>query len=169
MSAIDDAFGALTDINLQEIRSEVTNLRAIKAWSLKQLGMDFEIGDRVQIIDDQPSSVGRESGWYSYREALAVGQTGIAEEVFFNASHGIWQIDVAMDRTWSVHDRDVFTGRGYEKVYTRYWNGPASETPEGFDAPSKFDQEKWPHGKVKHFFLNVRWLAKAPASEGATA
>ena len=168
MSAIDDAFGALTSNNLQQIRSEVANLRAIKAWSLKQLGMDFEVGDRVAIVDDQPSSVGRNSGWYAYREALAVGQTGIAKEVFFNDSHGIWQVEVAMDRTWTIDERDAFTGHGYQTVYTRYWNGPADETPEGFVAPSKFDQERCPGGKVKHFYLNVRWLAKAP-DEGGTA
>lgn len=156
MTALDEALDAINSINLQNLRSEIDNLRAIKAWALQQLGVDYQPGDRVVIVDDYPSSVGKGHGWYHYREALAPGQTGIAGEIFFNATHGIWQVDVGMDRTWSVSEE-------WNGAKIRYWNGPAAETPDGYVPPTKFDQERHPDGKVKHFFMEISRVAKADA------
>lgn len=153
MTAFDSALDALKSIDMHALRSEVDNLRAIKAWAVQQLAIDYKPGDRVRIVSEDPADTKLGHGWYHYREALAPGQTGIVGEIFFNAAHGVWQVDVGMDRTWSVHDH------GGKQI--RYWNGPADETPDGYVPPTDFDQERHPHGRVKHFFLLVDEVARA--------
>lgn len=153
MSAVEDTVAALRSLNLQALQSEVDNLRAIKDWAMTQLGVDYKPGDRVVIVSSAPSSVERGSGWYHYREALEPGQTGTAGEITFNSSRKCWQVLVGMDRAWSV-STETF------RPPTRYWSGPASETPDGYVAPSKFDQERYPEGKVKWFAMKVEWVAR---------
>lgn len=158
-SPIDQLVTALEATNMQQLRAEMANLRAVKAWALAQLDIDFHVGDRVVITSPEPSQVG--GGWHHYREALAVGQTGIAGEITFNEARGIWQCLVGMDRTWSVHERETWPPPA-SPVVTRYWNGPADETPEGFEPPRAYDREHHPNGKIKRFAMNVAWLALAP-------
>lgn len=155
MSAIEATVDALKSLNLQALKSEVDNLRAIKEWALAQLKVDYRPGDRVVITSARPSEAG--GGWHHYREALAPGQTGIAGEITFNSFSNCWQVLVGLDRTWSVHER----GWGDTAGLIRYWNGPADETPEGYEPPRAYDQERHPDGKVKHFAMKVEWLAKA--------
>lgn len=170
MTAVEDTVAAIKGLDLQALQSEVNELRAIREWALAQLDVDFTTGDRVVITSLRPSQVG--GGWEVYREALAVGQTGIAGKIYFNQNSKRWQVLVGMDRAWSVHE----SGRFDDPKMTRYWRGPASETPEGFEPPSEYDQQRHPEGRVKHFALDVTWLAMAnhhsptsvaPAAEGA--
>lgn len=146
MAALADAVTALKSLNLQQLQAEIDTLHAIRDWAMAQLGIDYEPGDRVVIDSDRPSELG--GGWHHYREALAPGQTGIAGEISFNTHSKRWQVLVGMDRSWSVHDEDFGPAR-------RYWNGPASEAPEGY-TPCKGEA-----GTVKHFFMDVQWVSKA--------
>jgi hypothetical protein len=147
----DDLLALLTPSNVQRICSDLERLRAIEQWALDSLRLDHKPGDRVVITSPEPSNVGE--GWHQYREALAPGQTGIAQEIRFNRYCNCWQVLVGLDRSWSVHTESDRT--------TRYWNGPASETPDGHTPPSAFDQEHHPNGRTKHFAMNVRWVRKA--------
>ncbi|MGW2920351.1 hypothetical protein ACWDBF_21170 [Streptomyces angustmyceticus] len=149
MTTLDEILAALGDIDPQSLRSEVAQLRAIEAWAMRQLDVDYKIGDRVRIDSPYPAQAG--GGWEHYREALAPGRTGMVEEINFNRFRDRWYALVAMDRTWSVHHDETGT--------TRYWNGPASETPEGYTPPSKYDQQLHPDGKIKRFSMDVTWLA----------
>lgn len=152
MTSVDDAITAIKSFDLQAIQAEVDELRAIRTWALEQIGVDFTAGDRVVIRSSKPSKVGH--GWASYREALAIGQTGIAGEPYFNQSCQRWQVLVGMDRAGSIHE-------SHDGTVTRYWRGPADETPDGYEPPSAFDQERHPNGVVKHFALDLAWIAKA--------
>lgn len=155
MSAADETVAALRSINLQALAAEVENLRAIKAWAMARLDIDYRPGDRVVIVSSAPSEAG--GGWKHYREALAVGQTGIVGEIEFDAYRNRWGVLVGMDRTWSV--REHGWGAGVRLV--RHWNGPVDETPDGYESPSAYNQERHPGGRVKHFYMDVEWLAKA--------
>ncbi len=149
MTRLDDAVDALAAADVQAIRYEVKNLRAIKTWAIEHLGLDYAPGDRVAIVSPKPASIGR--GWHPYREALAPGQTGIAGEIAFNELYGYWYVEVGMDRAWSVSGLDD----------ARYWHGPADETPAGFEPPSDYDQKRHPNGRVEVFALRVEWVANA--------
>jgi len=157
VSAFDDTLAALEGISLQRLRAEVYNLRAIKAWALDQLAVDFKPGDRVTITSPKPSETG--GGWSHYREALAPGRTGSAGEITFNEHANRWQCLVGMDRTWSVHCEERY---GAPDTYTRYWFGPVGETPDGHEPPSGYDQERHPEGQIKYFAMDVAWLASTP-------
>jgi hypothetical protein len=161
VNTLRDAVTALAAINTQQLRADLDNLEAIRDWAMDQLGVDYKPGDRVTIISDEPSNVSRDSGWWHYREALAPGQTGIAEDITFNAHTKRWGLFVAMDRTWSVLERDHHGRDGITQTVTRRWNGPAHETPDGYEPPSQHNQEKHPKGRVKLFRLDVTWLTKA--------
>src|SRR5690242_2952535 len=93
----------LKGIDIAAIDREVHQLLAIKAWALKSLRLDYEVGDRVEIVSWEPQAKAKErsSGWYTYREALACGQTGVVTEILFNRFVGSWQVLVLMDRCWS--------------------------------------------------------------------
>jgi hypothetical protein len=97
MTELDKALDALTGIRIQDLRSEVDNLRAVRDWAVQQLRLDYRPGDEVVIVSDRPSSTKAGSGWYPFRMELAEGQTGIAGDVFFNASHAKWQVEVAIE------------------------------------------------------------------------
>lgn len=151
MSGLDDLLKALETLPGDvDLRYELRTLRAIRAWAIEQLGLDYEPGDRVVICSPEPSTRG--GGWTHYSEALAIGQTGIATKIEFSLSSNAWYVTVGMDRAWSVSDNG-------EKV-TRHWRGPADLTPEGFEPPSEFDQEYYPNGQVKHFYMKTAWVKK---------
>lgn len=156
-TATDSALDALASINQQELRSEIRNLRAIRDWALANLRLDYQPGDRVVITSEDPSTRG--GGWSRYSEALAPGQTGIAGEITFSEHSQNWSCLVAMDRCWSTSENPRWDG---PPDVTRYWKGPASETPDGYEPPSDYERRQHPTGRTKHFAMNVHWLAKAP-------
>lgn len=160
MTKLDDMVKVLADLRgqpLQDVLHEIETLKAIKVWAVGQLGLDYVPGDRVRIV--QPPAITKDSGWWRYREALAEGRTGLAGEIYFSRVNRMWYVDLSMDRTWSVSEEDGWGGRPVK--VTRYWNGPADETPEGYRPPSKFDQERHPEGKIKIFMMRADRLAKA--------
>lgn len=131
----------------QDVAWQIEKAEAIKAWCLRTIG--FKVGDRVQIVEDVvPHDYN--SGWRCYREALAIGQTGIVTDIDFNPHsfnrEGAWYAMVRLDHEWSV---------GSQKHEPRYWHGSVSTTPPGFVEPSKYDQENYPEGKHGLFSINV--------------
>ena len=148
------AFEDLMAVDLGELKSEVKNLRAIKAWAIESLGVDYTTGDRVEIISPKPSE--STGGWAAYSEALAVGRTGEAGEISFNCFANRWDVHLHMDRAWST------SSWGDGERIVRYWKGPADETPQWFEPPSVFDQQRYPDGKIKIFAMPVTWLRKVP-------
>lgn len=137
--------------DLSRTRTELRQLLEIRDWAVRSLGLDYQINDRVVICSEEPAAVG--AGWEAYSEALAIGREGIAREISFNSFAGKWQVLLAMDRAWSTH---IERGR----KTTRYWKGPASETPEGYEPPTDYDQNVHPYGKIKLFAMNVHWVKK---------
>jgi hypothetical protein len=156
MRAIEEAIEAIRSIDLQALHYEVKVLRAIKDWAMQQLNVDYKPGDRVVIVSNGPSGVG--GGWAGYSEALAPGQMGVAGEIGFNTHSGRWYVMVGLDRSWE-------TSHNHDGMATRYWNGPAAETPPGFKPPSAFDQERNPEGRVKWFAMQLGWVRKIDVSE----
>lgn len=126
---------------ITSVDEELRHLRSIAEWARRSLGLGYDTGDRVVIVSHEPAHVG--GGWSKYREALAKGATAIAGEIRFNEHRGIWQVAVMLDREWSVSD---WNGRT-----VRYWRGPVADTPDGYEPPSKYDQENHPDGK-RHWF-----------------
>lgn len=147
MTILDD----LVALDLAELKREHTYLTQVRDWARASLGLDYTTGDRVEIINPKPSQ--SKDGWRCYAEALAIGQSGIAGDISFNSYANGWYVLVGMDRTWSTHT----TGLG--EITGRYWNGPPSETPEGFKPA--YDRDKHPEGKVKHFSMPVSWVRSA--------
>ena len=149
MSGLDDLLKALQiPTGNADLKYELETLQAIRQWAIDQLGLDYEEGDRVMIIHPRPSQVG--GGWAHWSEALEIGQTGIAGELKFDKRKGEWYLIVGMDRAWSVSD---FSGK-------RYWHGPAHLTPEGYEPPSKHDQEHHPDGQTQWFHMDPSWIQK---------
>ncbi len=97
MTATDDALDALKSISVQQIRSELDTLRAIRKWALANLRLDYKPGDKVVIVSDAPSSVKPNSGWYHHRETLRPGRIGTVTEIEFNSYHEMWQAGVRLD------------------------------------------------------------------------
>lgn len=155
---LDEVVDAIKAFDLQALSREYKTLIGIRDWALRNLGLDYQQGDRVVITDPAPSMRG--GGWDAYREALSPGQTGIAGEVTFDETRGTWYVLVGMDRSWSVHERG-----GFERACVRYWKGPAAETPEGFEAPGTYDQERYPDGRTKHFYMHVDWVVRAASDK----
>lgn len=151
-AVIDDVLDTLAGINTQDLRWQIKQFRAIRDWAVKQ-ACDFDAGDRVEI---QPSlHIASDSGWWHYREALAPGATATVTAIDFNSHYGYWAADIILDREWSV---STFQGE------TRYWDGPASETPAGYKPPSNFDQEKYPDGRKHTFAMPVKHLRRSDAA-----
>jgi hypothetical protein len=159
VTSIDDTLVALQGLNLQQLRYEVETLRATKVWAMTQLGVDYQPGDRVTITSPDPAwqADDRNSGWHPYRESLAVGQTGIAGEITFNASRDRWQTLVGLDRAWSISTN----GWGGSARLVRHWRGPAREAPDGYELYDGWEQ-RHPEGQVKWFAMDARWVALAP-------
>lgn len=126
-----------------DVRYDVRKNAAIREWCLQRIGI--REGDRVRVrrlLVDDPKS-----GWWCYRETLAIGQTGVVVGVDFNTYTNDWQANVKFDREWSVH-RHV---SGVE----RYWNGKVDDTPEGYVPPSAYNQREHPEGKRHTFSIGV--------------
>lgn len=155
MSNLDDFLAVLDSTRPHELRAELKTLQGIRSWAIEQLGLDYEVGDRVTIVNPRPSQT--MGGWTHYREALAVGQTGIVARFGFDVHKKEWYIIVDLDRSWSLSE-----GPQGEK---RYWNGPAHLTPEGFEPPSRYDREHYPEGKIKSFYMNPYWVTRYEPGE----
>lgn len=140
---------------VSEMGKELQHLRKVEAWALRNLGIDYEVGDRVTLV----GTIDFEEayGWAHYRECLVPGATGVITEIqfneFSNAGKGAWQAAFMPDREWSI-------GEWGGKV-RRYWNGKAEDTPPGYEPPSKFDQETYPEGRHHHFWMGLRMFKKA--------
>ena len=156
VSTLDEVLDTIRDINTQQMRFEISTLRAIRDWALRQTGIDFAEGDRVVIAE--PLNIGRDSGWWSYRETLAVGQAGVVQKIEFNQYGDIWQASFYPDHEWVVTE-----WRGER----RHWHGPRKTTPDGYEPPSDYEAREYPEGRKHTFSINVKRLRKAATLEQA--
>lgn len=133
--AIDNLLDTLVNIDYQALKWEIRKQRAIRSWALAQSGIDFVVGDQVQIVEGFtfPESLdnGAPHGWNPYREALSPGATAVVRSIDFNILGGYWYADIRLDREWST-TRHGATAK-------RFWRGAASETPEGMEVPKHPD------------------------------
>jgi len=164
--ATDSALDALERISVSKMQAEIAELRAIAAWARNRAGIDYEVGDRVVIASEEPSrrashkrhKDGTMSGWYRYREALAVGQTGIVRDVYFSARRQAWCVNVGLDRSWSIDETHDWLNN--TTTYERRWKGPVAELPEGYVLPCAYDVEHYPDGEMQVFFMDADWVRK---------
>lgn len=139
-----------------ELRHEIKQAAAIRAWCYRQLGI--EVGDRVRIAVDLNITATDAWGWLPYTEALAKGATATVVDIDFNPycndGEGGWQAKIRLDREWS-------TGSPLrDGTVKRYWHGPTAETPEGYEPPSPYDQEKYPLGRKHTFAIQTHKLER---------
>lgn len=147
MSELEAMLDSYRALDLHKMRYELEVLSAIRDWAIKSLSLGYEVGDRVEIVVPYPQVQAKDgnNGWHAYREALAMGQSGVVREISFNVRRRKWQTLVAMDRCWSVVD-DAFG-----KPLSRHWRGPEEECPEGFELYKE---------SVKCFSFDAHWVAK---------
>lgn len=143
-----------------DLRYEINQARAIREWALAQLNVS--VGDQVRIAVDLNINGQDSWGWMPSKEALAKGATATVVSIDFNQycndGAGAWQAGIRLDREWSTGS----TRR--DGSVTRYWCGPAAETPEGYEPPSPYDQEKYPQGRRHTFAMQVHKLERVAAS-----
>lgn len=140
-----------------DLRLELKELNAIKDWARRSLNLGYDVGDRVQIINSEPSQ--SEGGWHQYRECLEPGQTGFVKKIFFSVHHDRWLVFYMPEREWKVA-RWPSNGRD---IIRRYWHGPVDQTPYGYEPPSDYDQKHYPEGRKHTFMFNPEWLEKKDA------
>ena len=126
----------------QRIDYEIRKLRAIQTWALDHIGVDFAEGDTVEFV----KAPNTDNGWRIYAEALHVGAKAQVRQIDFNCAYGFWFAEIVLEREWSVTD---YQGG------TRWWHGPASETPEGMKPPHD------PEGRKGVFCMPVQYLRLA--------
>lgn len=156
----DQLLETLADLNYQQLRYELTKLRAVRDWALDHVGIDYAVGDHVRIKADW--RLGEGSGWRPYREALTPGAGATVNRIDFNEAHGYWYADIVLDREWSVALKS--DGASPDR---RWWHGPAGETPEGMEPPTKSDQERHPQGRKHTFMFPATALEKAEGQRDA--
>ena len=132
--------------HLNELQKELRELRAVKEWAIKSLGVEWEDGGRVRLT----RTPNTDNGWKPYRECLVKGAEGTASAPFFSSYSGEWLARFMPDREWSVGDVMGST--------MRFWNGRADETPEGYEPPSPFDQQHYPDGNRHTFVMRISSL-----------
>lgn len=166
IKTVDQVLEFIKRVDSQSIAWEMKKLRSIRDWAMKQIGVDYVVGDRVVIVRKLVSDTDRFHGWHSYREALAPGATAEVVEIDFSPPFdkdhvGGWTTTVRLDREWSVHSAPK-SGQ-----VRRYWNGSADETPEGMEPPSPYDQKHNPNGRRHVFSVRANDLRKyvEPAAE----
>jgi hypothetical protein len=159
IKSLDDVMGVLGALADADIRYEIEKLRAIRRWAFDQIGIDYAVGDRVRIKKGyqprQHFADGQRHGWWPYRECLVAGATATVTKIDFNASHGYWYADIVLDREWSVGDNPDTC-----RFDVRHWHGPADDTPDGMEPPSKFDQEHYPEGRKHTFSFKAEMLER---------
>lgn len=143
--------------SVQEIDAELRKAQAVREWCLQRLPVSE--GDRVRITR-APNTA---NGWRPYRECLAVGAVATVVRVDFNRysldGAGAWHADIRLDREWS-HSPDLGM---------RWWNGPADETPEGMEPPTKYDRETYPAGRRHTFSMLADSLERIRDAATASA
>lgn len=153
---IADLVEAVTLIDTQAIAYQARKMDGIRVWALACLGVDYEVGDRVVVtraLFTDPSD-----GRHPYREAATEGAYAVVRGIDFNTHHSCWQADIELEREWSV-STSPFSGE-----VTRYWHGRATDTPDGYQAPSAYDQKEHPDGRRHIFMVLVKHLRKATAA-----
>lgn len=151
MKSVDEVLEFMCRIDTSSIAYELKKLRAIRAWAMRRLGVDYVVGDRVAIAKVVVS--GSSSGWWPYREALAPGALAVVQDIDYNTLLDEWDVAIQLDREWSVHERH---GGGT----VRFWNGAFRDTPEGMEPPSKYDRENSPEGRRHAFTMRVTDIRK---------
>lgn len=164
MSVLDGLLGWLDELNLQDVQAEARKLQAIREWALGSIGVDYGAGDKVVIRDGFTVSLERSPGWWPSRECLAPGALASVRKIDFSPWHKTWYAEIVLGLEWAVSELPGHSGcSAYLK---RWWRGSAATTPEGYEPPSSYDQERHPDGHRHLFTLGVKWLRKA--TEGDT-
>lgn len=167
---LDEVLDVLSRVDHQSITHEIETLRAIKQWALDHMGIDYAVGDKVQLKASwrmpEFHADGVAHGWWHFRECLVPGATAIVRDIKFNryslGGKGSWHANVIFDRQWSVHDSHNLDGK-----VTRHWQGPVDDTPEGMIPPSDYDQRNSPTGRKGLFSFRVEELEPASAEAQA--
>lgn len=146
---VEEFFSHVEALSTQDVKWELKKLRAIRDWALQRTGIDYQIGDTVGIV----RVLNTDNGWAPYRDALAPGASATVTDIDFNTYTESWYADIILDREWSVSDYPPPDGK-------TYWHGKAIDTPEGYEPPSKYDQERHPEGRRHSFSVPVAFLAK---------
>lgn len=148
LRTVEEISDVLGRIDLQHLRYEFRKAAEIREWAIAHAGIDFGVGDQVEICDDFAARLKPDSGWYTSREALAEGATATVEEIDFYKG---WYAKIVLNREWTVHKR----GDG---EVVRHWTGSTADTPDGYEPPSRYDQEHYPVGRKHSFMMRVEHL-----------
>lgn len=144
---LGDLIAWLDKLSIQDLRYELEKLRALRTWALERAGIDYDEGSEVRIDSGyrvaRLNRDGSPNGWWHYRECLEGGAAGTVTRIDFSPHHMAWYADFRPAREWSVSEEGGKT--------VRRWHGPAADTPEGYEPPSEFDQDRYPDGR-KHIF-----------------
>lgn len=108
MSEIDGLLAAVSGVNMVNLRNEISNLRAVRDWAMRQIGADYAEGDEVTIISPEPQQVG--GGWEAHKNCLRVGSKGIVDSISFNSAADKWVANVRFadsDRGKNAEKRDI--------------------------------------------------------------
>lgn len=147
---VDDLLKFIGAVDTTSIRYQAEKLNAIRDWAVAQLPV--AVGDAVTLTRDLGTSPSH--GWHHFREALTAGARATVVELDYSVIAKRWQVGIHLDRQWSV-SAYAFAG------VTRYWDGPAADTPAGYVPPSTYDQEQHPQGKRSRFYVELGDVAKA--------
>lgn len=147
LTTVEALVDHLGRVDFQSILYQARRSQAIREWALSNLGIDYGIGDRVEIVNDFAAQLTLGHGWYGSREALHQGATALVQDIDINPRSMTWYAEIILDREW--------TTSGEARGSTRFWHGPAAETPAGYEAPTKYDQEHFPEGRKHTFPLPV--------------
>lgn len=164
MSKLPELLDILASIDQGTLREETANLMAIRDWAQRQACGDLKVGDVVRIRDGYEvsprNSDGSPNGWWHYRECLEGGSQAEITEIRFSTHRSDWYAGIRLPQEWSVSE---FAG-----TERRYWHGPATETPEGMEPLSEFDQEAYPEGRKHTFMFPLRDLDLKSISRGVS-
>lgn len=95
-------------INDQDFRYSLRKLYAYRKRVLDSVG--FGVGDRV-VITETWRGVGKDSGWWPYRECMQPGQTGVVGRIEIYPDNCSLHADMRWDDEWSL-STDLHTGTG---------------------------------------------------------
>lgn len=132
-------FSKLLQENAKNLESRLKYLHALEEWAEAQ--QPFKAGDHVCIRKNWSFDRVDSWGWSGFEECLVGGATAVVRRVYFSIWSKDWSIEIVLDNEWS--------GSVYAGEITRYWNGPACETPDWCQTPSDYDQKTHPEG-IKH-------------------
>ncbi len=110
-AALDSLLAALSN----DVRREIEHLRELEAWAYAQ--QPFKVGDKATI--KTPPSIGKSSGWWSCREYLVSGSTGVVTDVHFY--NGRWGVLFKPDVQWCASDT---FGRRFEERPASFYFDP---------------------------------------------